>query len=602
MTKSVFTFLFTSCLLMSTLVAADKARVGEIELQTEKVVVFKDGYFLIIKKGTATTNEKGEAFTEEVPDAAVLGSFWAVPAKGTIKTMTAGWVETKTEDKKPVVCMQPIEIIQANVGKQCSFMVGEETKLTGKIKKVLTRDTVAAVDEPMRRLLDLPTGDDRNTSASESVTQTLGSYFVLETDEGDVLMNASEVRQLRIDNMQVTLDRTVAVESKQKRLTIAFDKPKQKVEVALIYFRPGLRWIPTYRVNLSEDLKAIEKKQGEGKAAKKFKAAEVSLQGELINEAEDLIDMPIDLVVGVPNFRFRDVPSPLVLEGVMRNALQQATPQLMAQQLANNNLSNAMYTQRSSEFRSDRVAGGEGAVPQTPAELSAGGGNDLFIYHLPKMSLKKGERAAVPIMKSLVPYRDIYTWDILIKHNDAYAESGSPAASPLQLSENKVWRQVELMNDTKFPWTTGSVMFVDGFQPIAQELLTYTSPGGICRTPVTIAVDLRGKAEDTETDRKLNNLKWQGHSYARVDGKIEVELANNKSEPVPVEITLRLGGRADEASDEGKIHYEGFRREDWVNYRGDTAVNNSSEITWTATIDPLECFKPTVKYHFFTRH
>jgi head-tail adaptor len=234
--------------------------------------------------------------------------------------------------------------------------------------------------------------------------------------------------------------------------------------------------------------------------------------------------------------------------------------------------------------------------------LTTAGGNDLFVYHLPQMGLKRGERASVPIMRASVPYRDIYTWDVHVKHSESYAPSGSAAHSPLVLSENKVWRQVELVNDTNVPWTTGAAMFVDGFQPLAQELLTYTSPGGICRVPVTVAVDLRGRVEDTETDRKLNDLQWQGYSYARVNGKMEIELANNKTEPVPVEVRLRFGGRADEVSDDGRVKFEMFHQDDWNNYRSDTAVNNRSIITWQTTIKPHETFKPRVTYHFFTRH
>ena len=49
---------------------------SELELKTVRVIVFKDGYTLIIKRGVATTDKAGEVFTDEVPDAAVLGSFW----------------------------------------------------------------------------------------------------------------------------------------------------------------------------------------------------------------------------------------------------------------------------------------------------------------------------------------------------------------------------------------------------------------------------------------------------------------------------------------------------------------------------------------------
>ena len=144
-------------------------------------------------------------------------------------------------------------------------------------------------------------------------------------------------------------------------------------------------------------------------------------------------------------------------------------------------------------------------------------------------------------------------------------------------------------------------MFVDGFQPIAQELLTYTSPGGICRVPVTVAVDLRGKVVDQETDRVPKALQWQGRHYARIDGRTDVELANNKAVKLPIEVRLRMGGRAKKAAAEGAIRVEGFRSSDWSGGRGEP-INNSSVITWRTEIEPGEKFKSSVTYDFMLRH
>ena len=144
-------------------------------------------------------------------------------------------------------------------------------------------------------------------------------------------------------------------------------------------------------------------------------------------------------------------------------------------------------------------------------------------------------------------------------------------------------------------------MLTDGKQPLAQELLTYTSTGGICRVPVTVSVDLRGKAEDTEVNRVFNALKWRGYDYARIEGKVAVELANNKTESVHVEVRLRFGGKATKVTEDGKITLESFRMADWSDNRGNP-INNSSMIRWTATVAPGECFKPIVDYEFLLQH
>ena len=175
-----------------------------------------------------------------------------------------------------------------------------------------------------------------------------------------------------------------------------------------MYFRPGVRWGPTYRLDLADN--------GEGDRAKpgNLNYARLDLQGEIINEAEDFVDIPVDLVVGVPNFRFKNIPSPLALEKVMRNALAQAAPNLMRGGNFGNMMSNALFTQQSGQIEEggeqvNTTAGGA----QLPSELTTASGNDLFVYQLPKMSMKKGERVSTPILTAQVPYRNLHTWEFM---------------------------------------------------------------------------------------------------------------------------------------------------------------------------------------------
>jgi hypothetical protein len=360
-----------------------------------------------------------------------------------------------------------------------------------------------------------------------------------------------------------------------------------------MYFRPGVRWIPTYRLQLGGG----EKGNGE----KKF--AHIALQAELLNEAEDLTDVPIDIVVGVPNFRFRQTPSPLVLESVLRNALAESDPNLMGN---TSQLSNAMYSQRSSEFRrasAQANANPEGGQIQLPGELTAAGAQDLFVYNLPKLAIRKGDRAAVSIFTADAPFRDIHTWDVHVTRQDIEAApSGAGIRSPLELSKNEVWHQIELTNSTNVPWTTGAALITQGQQPLSQELLTYTPPKNDVRVPVTVSVDTRGSFEEKETGRDLNAVNWAGYPYARISKQARLHLCNNKPIEIDVEISLRLGGKVTEAAHDGAITLGGFSAADWRDYQGHPAVNNSSEVKWRVKLKPGETFEPTVDYHYYTRH
>jgi hypothetical protein len=560
---------------------------GALELETKQVIVFKDGYCLVVKEGTATTDANGFAHTFEVPDAAVLGSFWAIPENGSIKSMVAGWETKKTTQTKEVNCTDTASIVEANLGRECSFTINSKI-MQGTILKMMTNDVEGPTDEQIFAA--------SSSSSSIFLSTNPATHFLLRTKLGDVMVALNRISNLTIEDMVSTHAKKTTSIDRKKKLSLDFGKKNEAVKISLMYFRPDVRWIPTYRVELTDK----DFKSKSGSAARK--TANISLQGEILNEAEDFENVPFHVVVGVPNFRFKNTPSPMVLEANMRQALVRAAPQIMGQQMRNSNsFSNAMYTQRSGEFQSQRAAGSSGRVtPDMPAELSGQASQDLFVYRLDAMTLKKGERAAVPILTAAVGYRDIYTWDMKIKHSESYAQTSADAPSPLVLSENKVWRQVELINDTDLPWTTGAAMFVDGFQPLAQELMTYTSPGGICRVPVTVAVDLRGKADDREVTRKLSAIKWRGRPYAEIKGKIKAELANNKDIKVPVEVSIRFGGKATEASGDGKITLSAFQSGDWEN--GADRINNSSHVIWKGEIEPGECFKPDVDYEFLMRH
>lgn len=567
----------------------------QLKLKTEKVIVFKDGYSLIVKRGTATTNANQEVYTDEVPESAVLGSFWATPKEGRMISMTAGWTEAESELERQVPCTSTIEVIEANLDKACSLQLGDKSIVTGQIAQVLKRDTSETLAESQGLAMGLshsmfrPVSDGGQAPVLQ-ISGIVGNQFVLKTEQGEMLIDAAEVKRLTIQNMETKLKKTITSKQRTKRLTFRFAEAGQPRELLLVYFRPGVRWIPTYRINLATN-------------DKEEKMATLAMQAEVLNEAEDLIDTPLDIVVGVPNFRFRTVVSPLVLEQTLRNTLVEAAPNLMGQ--FRNDFSNSLYTQRSGEFRREAAqANGvaQGGTVELPDELTATGAQDLFVYNLPELSLKKGERSAIPIVKAEAGYRDIYTWDLHFKRTDiATAPSGSGVQSPLNLSQNQVWRQIELTNNTNLPWTTGAAMIMQGQQPLAQELLTYTSPKDHCRVPVTVSVDLRGSYDETEISRELNSLKWANYHYAKITQKTTLDLCNNKSETVTVEITFRFGGKANKVSDEGTVKLAPYRADDWQNYRGHEEVNNSSIVTWRTTLKAGETFKPTVEYFYYAR-
>lgn len=452
---------------------ASGASAAALDVKTERVVIFKDGYCMFIKHAEGRADAAGRAVIEGIPGAMVLGTFWVIP---------------------------------------------------------------------------------------------------------------SEAGSARITSQQrIIPGRTPQEAEKSLLLEFGPEAAGRKVELTLLYFTPGIRWIPTYRIVLRDD-----------------GTADMAMQAELLNEAEDLAGVDADLVVGVPNFRFKDIVSPMSLEARLRNALQQAAPQLM-----NQTMSNVLMSQRVADVRApmERASAPSGAaVPAMPPELAGGESQDLFVYKIPQLTLRRGERAAIPLMSFRVPFRHVYTWDVRLTRSGSEAVPGrGKHASPVRLLKNEVWHQIESTNESDVPWTTGAALIMDGYLPVAQELLTYTSIGAKNRLPLTVAVDIRGTYEEEELGRELRAIRFDGHDYVRISKRGTLRLTNHKKETAAVIVTSGFGGNATKASDKGKIAVGDFASEDWQNFRGNRALTGHSTIKWELELKPGQTKELTCEYFYYTR-
>jgi hypothetical protein len=535
---------------------------GRLALKTQRAVVFKDGYALLIKEARGVADASGRVFTLEVPDSAVLGSFWAVRQRDEIVAMRAEY----TDDWKRV---------DTPLGPAASTLENLLKQVTGKAVTL----TTAGGEEFRGKMLGRTVIEDRP--------------YVLVEPEGR--QAGAGPQPISIAQSQIVAVRSPALSdggnadppfARAKRLSfdLGQESAGKAVALTLMYFAPGIRWIPTYRV--SGDLKDT---------------AGMALQAEILNQSEDLRDVGLDLVVGVPHFRFRDVVSPLVLEATLRNALAQAAPQLMGQ------MSNAMFTQRSGEWRREAEAAAPAAPAdiQLPPELGATGEQDLFVYTVPNFSLRAGGRASVPLWQAEAPLHHLYTLDLNVVRN---AEHGSmvqgesddaryPTGSPLRLLKTQVWHQLELTNRSKVPWTTGAAIILRGNLPMGQDLLTYAPPGGTSLLPMTVAVNLRGTLAEEEIERKPNVLGWGGHSYSLISKKGTVTLTSFRDADSDVRVTVSLPGKADEVSGDGHIRIDDFHPGDWQG--GGFWQNNHSELVWELNLKPGQTVEMTYTVSFY---
>jgi hypothetical protein len=594
---------------------------AELKLAVERLVVFKDGHGLVIKTGGGIADDDGRAFITEVPDAAVLGCFWAT-SDDKIVAMRAEWHEDKRIREQETACVTVAELLRANVGKPMTL------ELTQKRENGMP----VAVEGTLLELLDVPPDKEqlwtRRPTASHTpsiraypsayssmiingVAQTgaftpesfigegtlvrelvpRGGDFIVLSQPNDqrLVIPVAQIQSLRGGtNLDTTTTHSQEIFTRSKRLSFDFGKASagKDVKLRLFYFTPGLRWIPTYRI--SGDLKD---------------KANLALQGEILNDVTDVEHAALDLVVGVPHFRFDNTISPLVLEQTMRVAAE-------AMNLGNNNFLNSQFDNRA------RVSGGQpvldAGMTAAPELAGSGGEQDLFVYNIPDFSLKKGARATVPLWEQTTELKHIYTFNLATKRtrssgalieqtlpNPAEQQQSAVRRPPNMIVLNQVWHQLELINGGKVPWTTGAALMLRGTLPLGQDLLTYTPPGSKALLPVTVSVDLRGSIDEQEISRKPNALRYNSTDYTQITKKGTITINSFRNEKSQMRISFGTAGVVSKVSDDGQIKLNDGRGDDWDS--SDYArLNNHTDVTWDVTIEPGEKKTITYEVSFYT--
>ncbi len=497
----------------------DRSADATTSVRTDRVIVFKDGYALVIKTVTGTTDAKGELHLDEVPDSAVLGTFWATPQKGEILSVRSGWqeIEHKTESKVPL--SNTGKLLAANRGKTVKLTMSSGTEHSGRIRAIV------------------------------------GDRIVLTTELGDMLLPFRQIYSASINNLKLEETQVQTTRTKKPMLTLRFKRKNARRSATVTYFRAGFQWIPTYRIDIQDP-----------------KLAQVRLQAELINDGEDLDEVPIDLVVGVPNFRFKGHPSPLVLGARRQQALSSVKPFL------GNLVSNSISNNVSAELQP------QAPTSKLPSSLQSNSQHSLHVHHLEPISLKRGERAALTVFTTHAPYKHLYTWKVSAAH---LRHPKDRSAS----NNNQIMHQLELQNPSAHAWTTGAAMVVDGAQPIAQERLTYTSRGSTTRLPLTTAIEVRGVATRRQLSKKEDARLYNSYRYTRIVEQARFDVRSSLGRAIELEITATLPGESAKASLEPSGQAE-------VTTNG---VQSQSTIVWRKKIAAGARFSSAAKFTWFQR-
>src|SRR5262249_5225054 len=148
----------------------------------------------------------------------------------------------------------------------------------------------------------------------------------------------------------------------------------------------------------------------------------------------------------------------------------------------------AMPMARRSEVGGD---GGDGDLgPEMP---QSGKSEDLFIFTIDHISLKRGERMVVPVGEASLKYQDLYVLDMpFAPPREIYGsmQGGRAAELARLLAQPKVKHMIRLDNSGPAPLTTAPALVLEQGRLLAQATMTYTARGAQVDLEVGTAIDV----------------------------------------------------------------------------------------------------------------
>lgn len=549
-------------------------------MPVKEITIFKDGHAFVLHEGEMPTGTDGNVVIDYLPRP-IIGTFWAYSAD--TKAKLTGVVSHKRIVPIKRTALTIPELIEGNIGSR--VLVKDQNVYEATILGIPTRSS-----QELGRT---------SAPGSPEALPVRSDVVKLKVAEGVKIVPINQIQQITfLDEPLGDLTREEIRDTMTLKLDWNRRSPDDTANVGMVYVQRGIRWIPNYRVDID----------GKGNAV-------VKLQATIINELTDIEDVSAHLVIGVPKFAFENTPDPI--------SLQQTVAQLSRHFRADSQsayaFSNMIMTQAAMPVRRAAVPAADvgDALDLGPDIAGSGKNEDLYVFTLEHVTLKKGQRMVVPVAEYELKYRDVFVLDLPfgpppeVRHN---LNSQQQTKLAQLYHAPKVMHKIRLANNAKCPLTTAPALILRQGRIIAQSMMTYTAVGASSDLELTAAVDIAVEKLDNETDRIPDAAKWDGYTYARSNLTGTVHLTNRRDETVNLEIRRSVLGHVDSASHEGSIEHLGRHEGGWMDpisrpfwwgwynwpywwYH----FNAVGRVTWEYELKPGKTVELEYKWHYFWR-
>lgn len=534
---------------------------GMSALPVREVTIFKDGHALVTREGKVAIDGDGNATIGNLPRP-VLGTFFPYSPDHRIAEVRAGRKKFAT----PKTSLTIPEMLAANIGKsaQIELQYGEGQGM----RMSVISGRLARIPERSGREVD-PLADDSDADLMPGVKSDL---IEIETDHGMALVPMHKIVSVIFKDSPADrfTEETVKdyLQMHLAGMTGGAGASDRQARVGIMYVERGLRWLPSYRLSID----------GNGKA-------HMTLQATLINDLIDLADVSTNLVIGVPNFQFKDSVDPIALGRQLARVAESAPAQSYLR-YANNAIASQVIAVDAATLPGTT----NGAAPEQTADGLEGSQNeDLFVFHLDHVSCKKGERLVVPVQQYDLDYSDLYQIDLAaVPPNEVQANG-----SDYKIKDTvRVSHELRLANSSKQPFTTAPILIEKSNRVIAQSLMRYTNPGSEADLTLTDAVNVRADKQEQETAREMQRDMQKEYVKISLAGKIEIKNLTGKT--IDLEIKRRVLGTVDKVPQGKAVMLDYHNWPQWWSLK-----NGMGECRWQIKLQANETRGLDYTWHYF---
>jgi hypothetical protein len=527
-------------------------------LKIERVALFKNG----LGYATATTTLPGQTRVFRLGQLPVpaYGTFWVNYGKDVKLRSLITEMET-VDELVPVSGLD--ELLRLNPGHRVVLHLtgtatGEQAVVSGVVQPLPA--TRPDLEPASPYFMDFRRPIDRPTYYGYPALPLPPSFVLVKADQGMVALSPGAIQRATFvdDPICVTTNR-----EKRPSIRMELEQPAGGEKISVSYLARGITWVPSYRIDLSDE-----------------KMARFSAQAQIINEMADLDEVQVELVTGFPNIQFPELPNPVAMSQTLAEFLRA----LAAGRAEGAERGNMMQQQA---LMLNSAAYNTAPLPAYSTAANVQAAEDLFLYPLPKVSLKRGETATIPLFTAEMPYRHLYTWKI---GDQLDGDRTHPLGEGRSAEE--VWHVCRLVNAAKMPLTTAAAEFVKDGQFVGQDTCFYTVAGAEASIRINRAMNVQAEQAEVEVGRTRNAENFYGLSYDLVNLTGELKIRNRLDKGIDLEITKELSGEVLEKSGNPT---------DVQTARGLKQVNPKHQLTWTLNLAAGEEAKITYGYQLHVR-